>query len=140
MPWCPRCRACRCAAGFSGAFCEQGSGANAAAGGLASSPAATAGGIIGVVVAVIAALVVYNRRFAGRIPQIDGVARRVDEGVAAAVDAAGSLASEAVRRARSLSGNSTGGGGGGSPAKGAAAGGGGLLASAGGSPGAYGSL
>ena len=137
---------CRCAAGFSGAFCEQGSGANAAAGGLASSPAATAGGIIGVVVAVIAALVVYNRRFAGRIPQIDGVARRVDEGVAAAVDAAGSLASEAVRRARSISGGGSAGMGGtsagASPGKGPGllGGGGGSGSSPGGGGGGYGAL
>ena len=183
--------ACRCAAGFSGALCDQGSAANSAAGGLASSPATTAGGIIGFVVCLIAvsgrasvracerasanrcapamralpaapllfplslgarpsapqALVVYNRYFSGRVPQIDGVAKRVDEGVVAAANAAGALASEAVRRARSISGNgpafasvggSGSGGGGGSPGKSP-----GLLSGGGGgSPasGAYGSL
>ena len=93
------------------------------------------------------ALVVYNRYFSGRVPQIDGVAKRVDEGVVAAANAAGALASEAVRRARSISGNgpafasvggSGGGGGGGSPGKSP-----GLLSGGGGgSPasGAYGSL
>jgi hypothetical protein len=92
------------------------------------------------------ALVVYNRYFSGRVPQIDGVAKRVDDGVVAAANAAGALASEAVRRARSISGNGpafasvggSGGGGGGSPGKSPGLLGGG----GGGSPasGAYGSL
>jgi hypothetical protein len=103
---------CACYAGYSGLYCEQGSGggggggANSAAGALAGSPAATAGGIIGAMIGVIVALVIYNRSFAGRIPLIDGVARSVDDGVSG-------LAQDLARRARSISGGS--GGGGGSP-------------------------
>jgi hypothetical protein len=129
---------CRCAAGFSGIYCDQGSSANSAASSLASSPAATAGGIIGFVIAAIIGLIVYNRNFAGRIPPIDGIAARVDEGVSG-------IAQDLARRARSISGGGGGGGGGGSPflpraaapasptAKGSAGVGGS-------SPGAYGSL
>jgi len=74
-------------AGFSGGLCDQGSGAIGAAAAL-TSPATTAGGIIGSFLCLVAALVLYNRWFAGHVPQLDGVAKRVDEGVVAAASAA----------------------------------------------------
>jgi len=89
---------CRCYAGASGTYCEQGSSAsNAQAGSAAGGPAQVAGGIIGFILCAVAALFVYNRYFAGSVPIVDKV-----------IDVAHDAASEVARRARSLSGGSTG--------------------------------
>ena len=89
---------CRCYAGASGTYCEQGSSAsNSQAGSVAGGPAQVAGGIIGFIICAVAALFVYNRFFAGSVPIVDKV-----------IDVAQDAASEVARRARSLSGGSAG--------------------------------
>lgn len=90
---------CRCLAGFSGTYCEQGSAAsNSMAGGLASGPTA-AGASIGALLCIGAAVFAYSRYFAGTIPVVDK-----------ALDAASEVAQDVARRVRAASGGSTGSG------------------------------
>jgi hypothetical protein len=117
---------CRCFSGFSGLYCDVGSAAaGAAAGVLGTSPAAL-GGSIGAILLAVAALLAYQRWWAGTVPIVDR-----------AIDAVQDVAQDMARRARSISGGSSTG----SaflPRPASSAGGAG--ASPQGSPGAYGSL